>query len=412
MAKNHQRYLLLPDELDWQVWNLSNGQEPLLHLNYPVKKASEIKNLPLGDLYFHFPVRAFTTLPLFVPTNDSSLFDELAATHAERLGLKPDPLSGQLTDHFLLESDESSSKITSIVLRSPAPEDLPILSPVGFDLSPRAFLVKGSALVLWRELGAWVFAFYSNDNFIYSQATNSNYASPDPSLIREIRMAIAQLSIQGIYKESERVIVWSSDVETDLSVLNQSFSIPVELCEKPVPMVPERPCRLFPADVRAARLAAEKRRNFIVTLCAVAAIYLITIGYFAYQLWQTHSTTMKIRSKIESVAPQGEAYALHLAKWGELEYALDLNYNTVDILSRVVRCIPHNSQIRFTTADISPTEIRIIGEAPLPAVINQFSLTLSKQNDLAQFTWQTPAPRQNDRGWQFVYNAAITPTNP
>ncbi len=73
----------------------------------------------------------------------------------------------------------------------------------------------------------------------------------------------------------------------------------------------------------------------------------------------------------------------HRAKWDELEHALDINFNTVDILSRIARSIPPNSGLRLITADISPTEIASIGEAPQPQAVNQFSLNLTKNNDLA-----------------------------
>ena len=102
----------------------------------------------------------------------------------------------------------------------------------------------------------------------------------------------------------------------------------------------------------------------------------------------------------------------HIAKWDELEHGIDLNHNTVDILNRIARSIPPGSGLRLTTAEISATEILIIGEAPQPQAVNQFSLNLTKNNDLAAFVWETPEPRQSNRGWAFRFNAAIPKVTP
>jgi hypothetical protein len=79
----------------------------------------------------------------------------------------------------------------------------------------------------------------------------------------------------------------------------------------------------------------------------------------------------------------------------------------VDILSRIAACIPASSGLRLKTAEISATEIKLIGEAPQLQAVNSFSLNLNKNNDLTQFDWQTPEPNQSTRGWEFVFSAEI-----
>ena len=109
-------------------------------------------------------------------------------------------------------------------------------------------------------------------------------------------------------------------------------------------------------------------------------------------------------------APDGEAYALHIAKWDELAHAIDLTNSPVDILKRIAACIPPNSGLRLKTAEISATEIKLIGEAPQLQAVNTFSLNLTKNNDLANFTWQTPEPNQSTRGWEFVFTGRSSRT--
>jgi len=412
MAKTHTTHLLLPGETAWEIWTVSGNEPATLLSEHPAASPSEIAKFPAGDLIFLFPVRALTALPLQVYTGDSSLFPDLAATHAERLGLRPDPFAGQLTDIFPVLINSEASTLLSIILRGPGSTDLPTKSPKAFDISPRALPVKGNTLTLWREIGQWVFAIHQDGKLLYCQATSASSVSPDTNLIREIRIAIAQLSMQGISASPSKAIVWSPDTQIDTSELSRSLSVQTELTPRPAPVLPAPLSNLLPADVRAARRAARKRQNTTLAIAAVAILYLGTVGYLGYQLWQTRSTTKQLLTRVQSVAPESEAYALHLAKWDELEHGIDLEYNTVDILNRIARSIPPNSGLRLRTADISPTEIRLIGEAPQPQAVNQFSLNLTKNNGLLAFEWQTPEPKQSSRGWEFVFTANTPSTTP
>ena len=411
MAKKAPLTFLFPGETAWETWTLPPSSPAQLSAEHPTTIPSEVENFPAGDLVHFFPVRSFTSLPLHVPTGDTTLFADLAATHAERAGLRPDPDAGQLSDVFPLFVNSEDSTFLAVVLKNPEPGDLPTKSPKAFDISARALPARGNALTIWRELGQWVFAIHQEGRLLYCQATTSSATSPGSSLIRAVRIAIAQLSMQGIEAAPSQATVWSSDPETETSEIATALAIQTDLTPRPAPVHPDPPSSLLPADVRAARRVAQKRQNIILAVAALALIYLGTIAYLAYDLYKLRSTTDELVSRVTAVAPEGTAYTTHLSKWSELEYGLDLNYNTVDILSRVARSIPSNAGLRLRTADISPTEIRLIGEAPQPQAINKFSLNLSKNNDLADFEWQTPEPKQTSRGWEFIFVGA-TPVAP
>ena len=412
MAKNSSTHLLVPGEAEWEFWTITPGAPAALQSSHPVGRPSEITKLPQGDIIFLFPVKALTALPMHVPTGETSLFPDLAATHAERSGLRPDPFAGQLTDIFPVSTSAENSVFLSVVLRNPQGEDLPSRSPKAFDISPRAFPVLGNSLTLWRELGTWVFAIHSEGKLLYCQATSVSSASPDAQLVREIRIAIAQLSMQGVRAEPSSAIVWASDPHVDTSLLSRSLSLQTKLALRPAPVPPEPLSKLLPADVRAARRAARKRQNTILAVAALAVIYLGTVGYLGFGLWKIRSTAEKLTAQTKVIAPQQDAFKLHIEKWDELEYGIDLNYNTVDILNRIARSIPPGSQLRLTSAIISPTEIRLEGEAPQPQSVNDFSKNLNKNNDLLSFKWETPEPRQTTRGWGFVFTASPANATP
>ncbi|RPJ34910.1 MAG: hypothetical protein EHM17_04690 [Verrucomicrobiaceae bacterium] len=407
MSKSTEHVLLVPGESGWEIWTRQEDGAFSLHSTSGTAHAGELTAIPSGELTMLFPVKSLTAVPMRVTSDDEALFPDLAALHAERLGLRPDPMAGQLSDVFIVAREAENTALLSIFLRSPADGDLPPRGPKGFDISARAWPVAGEALAIWQEFGRWVFAIFHQGKLVYCQATAVDAPHPDASLAREIRLSLMQLAMQGLHFEPTRLIVWTSSEGLDRAALQAAFRIPVEVSPRPAPALPEPLSKLLPADVRAARRAAQRRRN--ITLAAAASVlgYLGLIGWFGYGLWQTSAESRKLLAKAQEVAPEGESYALHIAKWDELAHAIDLTHSPVDILQRIASCIPPNSGLRLKTAEISATEIKLIGEAPQLQAVNGFSLNLSKNNDLAHFTWQTPEPNQSTRGWEFVFSAEV-----
>lgn len=411
MSKTTENVLLIPGESGWEIWASQTAAAFTLHAATSVERAADLTDIPAGDLLLLFPVKAITAVPMHVTSDDETLFPDLASLHAERLGLRPDPMAGQLTDVFVIAREAENTAILSVQLRTPGEGEMPPRGPKSFDLSARAYPLDGDALGVWKEFGRWVFALSRQGRLAYCQATSATSASPDESLAREIRLALMQLSMQGLAIEPTRIAVWTSAENCDPSALAATFGVPVEVSPRPAPVLPHPLSKLLPADVRAARREALRRRNLTLGAAAVAALYLGVIGWFGYGLWKDSAKTTALRKQAEAAAPVGQAYAQHLAKWDELAHAIQLKNSPVDILHRVAACIPPKSGLRLKTADISASEIKLIGEAQQIQAVKTFSLNLEKSNDLAQFDWQSPEPNNSTRGWEFTFTGEL-PTQP
>ncbi len=407
MSKSIDNVLLVPGESGWEIWTGPSGEPFTLHAATDIERASDLTQVPGGDLLLLFPVKSITAVPMRVTSEDDALFPDLAALHAERLGLRPDPMAGQLTDVFVIAREAENTALVSVLLRAPGEGDMPLRGPKSFDISARAYPLTGDALAVWKEFGRWVFTLSHQGNLVYCQATSVTAASPDDSLAREIRLALMQLSMQGLEIEPTRVVLWTSSENVSPAALSAAFRAPVAVSPRPAPVLPNPLSKLLPADIRAARREALRKRNVILGIAAIALIYLGVIGWFGYGLWRDSSETKKLLVQAKEAAPEGEAYAIHIAKWDELANAVELHNSPVDILSRIASCIPPASGLRLRTADISATEIKLIGEAPQLQAVNTFSLNLNKNSDLDRFEWQTPESNQSTRGWEFVYSAEV-----
>lgn len=407
MSKTIQQVLVIPGESGWETWTRQgDGVFEPLESGAPVR-AGDLADLPAGDLVLCFPARSVTALPVRVSTDDESLFPDLVALHAERLGLRADPMAGQLTDWFVVESGNDAATLLAVFLKAPGDGDLPPRGPNGFDLSARAFPVEGDRVAVWKEFGRWVFAIFAGGKLVYSQATAGDASDPDEALARDIQLAGIQLAMQGIEVEPKKVLVWSSSADLRTAALSTVLGAPCEVYPRPLPVLPDPLSRLLPADVRAARRAARQRRNIIAGVGMAVAAYLLLIGWAVYGIWKDGRETKRLATAAHSAAPDATAYSEHLKKWDELANAIDLANSPVDILHRVASCIPPNSGLRLKIADISAREIKLTGEAQTLEAVNTFSLKLSKHNELANFEWQTPDPSQSTRGWDFVFTGEV-----
>src|SRR5690606_4964002 len=278
-------------------------------------------------------VRAMHALPFRASSGDESFFEDLSAMHAERLGVRADPMGGQLSDTFVVTREEDSAVLLHVVLRTPGEGELPVRTPKEFDLSPRAFSVSGDAIAAWMEFGRWVFAFYKEGRLLYAQATSCSAESPDDAFARDVRLAIGQLGIQGLAVKPAAIHIWS---ESGAAGSMAGFGVPVQAGPRPDPVLPEPRSKLLPADVRAARREARIRQQRMAAVAAVVVAYLGAGAWFGYGLWKDNARIKKLNAAAEQIAPAAEtqAYAEHLALWDELAPVVDPAKAPVELIFR------------------------------------------------------------------------------
>ena len=411
MSKQQEMTLLVPGPRGWEIWKQSSAGGFVLQSADGPARASDLTGLPGGHLVMLFPVRGMHAMPFKASSTDDSLFEDLAAMHAERLGVRADPMAGQLSDTFVITKDEETATLLCVVLKSPGDGDLPPRSPREFDLSARSYQVRGEAIAVWKEFDRWVFAFFRNGKLLYSQATSSSGPEPDASCLREIQLALGQMAIQGLALRPEAIHVWSPEGDAGgAGSLASGLGVPAKVSPRPDPVLPEPRSKLLPADVRAARRAAKTRQQKIAAVAAVLLAYLGIAGWFGFGLWKDHKKIKDLNAEAEHIAPKSEvaAYEEHLRLWSELEPVVDIEKFPVEIMSRVAKAIPPNSGLRLKTAEISGGEIRLVGEAQQPGPISTFDLNLKKSSyGLSHYKWETPPASNSTKGWDFQFNGTL-----
>ena len=406
--KQTELHVLVPGETGWELWKrvAEDGFERVGESG-PLK-VGEMGSLPGGELAMFFPVRAYQALPFRAATTDETLFEDLATMHAERLGVRADPLAGQLSDTFKVGADEESTVLLHVVLQKPGEGELPARTPKEFDLSPRALVVEGDAVAVWRELGRWVFAIHVEGRLLYSQATASAEAAPGAAVVREIRLALGQLALQGLRVKPDRVLVFS-DAPAASAGIGSSLGPMAETVAKPAPAMPSPLSRLLPEDVRAARLQRRKEQQRAALIGLAAAIYLGVVGWFAFQVWQDFRTRNELAREAAEVEGVSLAFQEHQARWLELGPVVDEQRSPLEIMLHVANSIPPNSGLRLSTADVGLEQIKITGAAPQSQPVNAFSLALKRNADLSWLEWDNTAPSNSAKGWEFIFTGNPIP---
>ncbi len=408
MSKQQETSLLVPGPRGWEIWKQASTGGFILQSADGPARASDLTGLPGGNLAMLFPVRGMHALPFKASSSDESLFEDLAAMHAERLGVRADPMAGQLSDTFVVTKEGDSATLLCTVLKSPGDGDLPPRSPKEFDLSARAYPVQGEAVAAWKEFDRWVFAFFRGGKLLYSQATSSSGSSPDASCLREIHLAMGQLGIQGLALRPEAVHVWSAD--GDAGSLANGLGVPGRVSPRPDPVLPQPRSKLLPADVRAARRALRSRQQKIAGFAAVLVAYLGLAGSFGYGLWKDRKQIKQLNAEAEGILPAADraAYEEHKALWAELDLVVDIDKAPVELMARLAKAIPPNSGLRLKTAEINAGQIKLVGEAPQAAPVSQLNVNLGRDSyGLSQYKWDNAQPTSSPKGWSFVLTGAL-----
>ncbi len=370
--------------------------------------ASELDKFPKGKLLMGFPVREALAVPFKVQTEDESMFEDLAAMHLEKIGIRPELDAGRLTDVFSAGHEDGQTMLLNVVLAAPEHGAMPLTAPQQFDVSPRFFSLPGNAVTLWRELGRWVFAISSKGHLTYFQSLPGAELGMDA--VRDIRLALSQLSLQGVNLEMDHATVWTTGHGSDPSDdLIQSFgkllNAEVLAEPKPKPILPETLSKLVPADVRAEqRMKAEKRKRNIL-IAAALLIYLGLIGYFAYDYFGLNKQTQDLERELATVNLEHAEIGLFNQGWDELSNLVDDMNWPLNTLKQSAELIPLKqiSDVRFKVFEANDGRIYIDGEASDIKQASALGENLKKK--FVDYEWKQPDidPDSKTNRWKFRF---------
>lgn len=427
--KKGEKVLLLPGADGWEAWTGLNGAGLALALRSGVMRVLDVGGIPSGELTMAFPVRDVSALPFRAPTSDDALLSDLAEMHLERMGMRPGINAGVLSDVFKVGTRGEESLAVPVVLAPPMEGHLPRRSPQHFDISARCLPLPSDGLVVWRELGRWVFALSEEGQALEFEALASSQLGEDAG--REIRLTLMQLELQGLIDSLPRhCFIWVGDEEgppgaEELAALGAGIGLsgPATVAAKPAPILPARLSQLLPADVRAERVARRKKLQIIAGAAAALVLYLGVIGILGLSLVKARKDAAKA---LEDYTPYADVYEdgkRHEQKWKELQPVVEQDHNAVELLYHCMRARGGEEGVRLDRADISNQlqvnidgevleltpirDIRLQGKADELGQATAFDEALKRERGLGDYQWTTPPPQAKGDKWSFQYEARL-----
>ena len=412
MSSKTDNTLLIPGPEGWDVWQGSREQGFTQSSESGPLVASELGKLPKGYIIMGFPVREALAVPFKVQTEDKSMFEDLGMMHLEKIGIRPEADAGRLTDVFPVARDDGQTTLLNIVLAAPEDGAMPSEAPSEFDISPRFFPLPEDAVTLWRELGRWVFAISSGGQLTYFQSLSSSDLGGDA--VRDIRLALSQLSLQGVNLEMDHAMVWTTGTDSDPSAEQiQSFGklLGAEIVSepKPSPILPENISKLVPADIRAEqRMKAERdKRNLMIA--AGLLLYFGLVGYFAWDYFRLNKVFKSQEKELKKIELAHADIGLFHQDWDDLAPLVEEDTWPLNSLYRVTQTFPvsQTKDLRFKVFEATRQRVYVDGEATDIKQASAFGEKLEKS--LSEYEWKTPIISSDAKTnrWKFRFEGNL-----
>ncbi|MFT7173290.1 MAG: hypothetical protein ACI9NQ_001510 [Paracoccaceae bacterium] len=416
-AKKGDLNILLPGADGWEIWTGSNAAGFSQHAATGHLLALDVTGYPSGPIEMAIPVRQVSAVPFRAQTGDLALLGDLAAMQLEKNGIRPALDGGQLTDHFVFGTSPEETHLTAIVMNPSSEGQLPRKSPQAFDISPRCLPLPTGKVVVWRELGRWIFGVGKPGQALYFQVLSG--VQLDDRAGNEVRLALTQLQMQGLLPQvPDEAIIWThgsaSDVRPEeIEAFGRGLGLAVQTSPKPAPTWPSPPSRLLPADVRAERLAKKGMRNRNLLIAALILAYIGLAAYLFLDLQKAKKEAVQAKRDSSGISEEADFLLAHQSKWFELQPVVEDKFHPFEVFLGSYRALPNTNTERFIRLKKVSLinqfreidgDLRVAREVVLEGQADQedqpkipiFSGNLSDSKDLEAFRWDIP-PETIDR---------------
>ena len=388
----------------WEVWK--GTRSGTAEWRGPAESPARA-TLEGGSVVIGLPGRACRTFAFTVPTNDPTLFRQLAFAQVERRGLAAStPEDTSFICHVHDTRPGHSVLSVDVVLPEGAALSLP---PRTRGLLPavRLFPLPAGRLVLMEEQGRLVLCAGIDGQLVHSQVISSA-GGLDHHAGQELRVTSLALQQQGLMTEVTGVELWGDFPADEVAALSRQAGLPVEMRPRPAPVLRSEQLRasagLLPASIRN-RARARRRRP----LGWIAAAAVTLLGGAA--AWQQHSqlvaleaTVVRMENGINAAAGQagraeGEQSRLRTAQaqWAALRPALEPRRYPLSQLNAIARCLGPTAAVlkRFES---KPDIVAISGTARSAGEAYTLYNSIRTEPELALLNWSMVQPSLSDDG--------------
>ena len=374
--------VLRPSADGWELWFLPGKGASRMEPNPPLKSVASAPRLLLA-----LQTRSLMAIPLWVAEegNPRELAElELSGRHL----LKRDSEVRTIP----ISSSDSRSLVLAIAVgdESPAAE---YFSKVRFFDIPARLLDPGSAdLVVWREFGELVYAFYQKARCVYFSA--SGEVSPGPAFCGLVVRSALRLRSEQVIEGLPSLIRLVGDFsEADRQAVGSGLRAGVEhVAEVPPPCVPVTLAEIVPPAALRAQEKRQGTKKLALVAFASLAVYLLLAGVLGGDLFLKTLQLHNLRQEADALAPESEQARKLVTEWKEFQQAVDPQSFALDQLAAVASELP-GDQVRLTQFTLEKGRLILSGEAADISQAYSFLERVKKSPVLQTYDWTSRQPQ-------------------
>jgi len=380
MSAQGPESVLRPGAGGWELWQFPPKDAPKGELNPGIKSVASAPRLLLA-----LPSRTLTAIPLWVagqgdPRELAEL--ELSGRHLVKRDSEVRVLP--------IDSTDGRSLVLAIAVGDESPAAEYFSKARFFDIPARLFDPGAADVLVWREFGDLVYAFYKNRRCVYFSA--SGEASPGPAFCGLVVRTALRLRVEQVIGGLPSTIRMIGDFsEADCQAVGNGLRLTVERVNpEPPPLIPAVPVDVSPpAALRASAKRRGAKKLAVIAFAGLAA-YLLLAALLGGDLVFKRTQLDRLNKQAAAIAPEARQAKNLVKEWKEFQPAVDPRSFALDQLAAVAAELP-GDQVRLTQFTLENGRILLAGEASDISQAYSFLEKVKKSTVLQNYDW---TPRQ------------------
>lgn len=384
-ARYERCELLIPGEVDWELWSWKQGQLVQVTRNTAWPRFDGGN----GPCLLGIPIAMASVVPAWLHGTGAQL-KKVAELHLEKLGVPAPSGSEGLQVEVIRTSADSGNLVRISAIRDLGSAAQPFfLTSDECHLSASFLPLVPDSVTVWKELGRWVFGITVGSSLLYSGMLSS--LKLDHQAMMELHQIFLHLGLQKMPVSGlKEMVVWSDD--ESLSEVFSAVKLKVCRCARPAPLIPlQRLSSLMTKEMigRKARLS-RKRRNTKLALLSFAAASVFIAALVTLQM-SAERERDALRTEIGRLAPLAVKMDEQRRLWEEIAPAVSTELSPLSILRNVGRT-SSASEVSLTHFGVGERALSIRGRAGSASAALQFVKDVKNLNLIAGVRWDAPAP--------------------
>jgi Tfp pilus assembly protein PilN len=382
MSAQGPESVLRPGSAGWELWRFPSKEGPKVERNPDIKSIASAPRLLLA-----LPTRTLMAIPLWVAEQGDPL--ELAELELSgRHLIKRDSEVRVIP----IDSTDGRSLVLAIAVGDESPAAEYFSKARFFDIPARLFDPGTADVLIWREFGDLVYAFYKNRRCVYFSASGESL--PGPAFCGLVLRAALRLRSEQVISGLPSSIRVIGDISSaDALAIGSGLRLTVErITPEPPPVIPGQLVEVAPPAALRAIVKRRGARKLALVGVASLVAYLLLAGLLGGGLLAKKIQLDQLNKKAAALAPEADKAKTLMLEWKEFQSAIDPQSFALDQLAAVAAELP-GDQVRLTQFALENGRLLLAGEAADIAQAYAFLEKVKKSAVLQSYDWTSRQPQ-------------------